>query len=116
MSTTRKVKNISKRHFRRIISTQTNIDIAGWSEQSSNKTCFTCDDSSDTDISENINETTPIFYINETIVDSDNKVIFSDSESMQGYDQCEISVQGNNDQNSVNVVTNDNIQHNDKEV
>lgn len=118
MSNVRKKKLLSKRHIRRIIADQTNIDIAGCSKQSSKEVhiIHTCiEDTCDSDVPEIVNKKNHMFDINSTIVDIDNKILFSNNECAKHYEQCETSVQRGDDRNLNNVTTNNTERNNKKE-
>lgn len=116
MSNARKSKLLSKRHFRRIITNQTNIDIAGCSDQTSKEIHIihtSIEDSCDLNLSV-INKKDHIFDVNNIIDGLDNESVSLNSEYEHYEHQCETSVvQKNNDQNLYNDTTN-NINSNDK--
>lgn len=120
MSNARKRKlSLSKRHIRRIIANETNIDIAGCFEQSSIEAHVihtSNEDSSGSDITTIINETNQTFDANNTIVNcnTDNENSFPNNEFPNDYEQYITDVtQIDNDDNLSNVTT-DNININNK--
>lgn len=118
MSNVQQSKLLSKRHIRRIIADQTDIDIAGCSEQSSKEVHIihtSIEDFCDLDVSEIVNKKNHVFDINSTIVDVDNESLFSNSEYAKHYEhQCESTVvQKDNNENLYNFTT-DNSKSNDK--
>lgn len=112
MNNARKRKlSLSKRHIRRIIADQSNIDIAGCSEQSSKETHIihtSVEDSCSSDsVPEIINKENHTFCINSSIVNVDNEILCSNNEYTNYYEQYETNVtQRDSDHNLYNVTTN----------
>lgn len=104
MSNVRKRKlSLSKRHIRRIISDETNIDIAEYSKQAN----ICIEDFSDSNEVDKIdNKNIDAFDINSTIVNIDNEILFSNNEYANHYDeQCETNIIRDNDHNLYSVTT-----------
>lgn len=100
---------LSKRQIRRIIANQTNIDLAGCSKQSSeavNIMHTSFEDSSNSDTTENINNNHT--YVNSTIVDFNinNENLCSNNEYANDYEQCEMNIITQSDNDHCNSTNN----------
>lgn len=109
MSNVRKRKlSLSKRHVRRIVSDETNIDIAGCSKQEN----ICIEDFSDSKVAKTVNKNIDInntinfdnvFDVNNTVVNIDNEILSLNNEHANNYEQCETNVTRDNDHNSHSV-------------
>lgn len=100
---------LSKRQIRRIIANQTNIDLAECSKQSSeavNIMHTSFEDSSNLDTTENINNNHT--DVNSTIVDFNinNENLCSNNEYANDYEQCEMNIITQSDNDHCNSTNN----------